>query len=248
MSRSFFRKTNERWAAITDFKCLKSLILLTIKIDSHDCKNAKTPSAVATALAAQSSGIAQHVGVFDDHSDVGVVLHKGSATYNAESDEYRLEGSGGNVRAGHDEFQFVWKKMKGDFIVQGRGVLLGAGTEPHRKYGRMIRSGLDSGSAMVCAALHGNGLASLQYRKSTGVDVQQDTFQLRFPDVMELERRGKQFIMLIAHNGEPYSATEVADIDLGDEVYVGLFVCAHNKNVMESRFVRQCPAHRSGEN
>ena len=44
--------------------------------------------------------------------------------------------------------------MKGDFILQARGTLLGAGVEAHRKFGWMIRTSLDSTSAMVCAALH----------------------------------------------------------------------------------------------
>jgi hypothetical protein len=68
---------------------------------------------------------------------------------------YQLTGAGGNVWFTHDEFQFSWKKMKGDFILQARGTLLGAGVEAHRKFGWMIRTSLDSTSAMVCAALHG---------------------------------------------------------------------------------------------
>jgi TolB protein len=176
----------------------------------------------------------QTIGVFDGSSDVGAVLHTGSTKYNAEADRYELTGSGGNIWFTHDEFQFVWKKMRGDFILQARGALLGAGTEPHRKFGWMIRTNLDSTSAMVCAALHGNGLTSLQYRKSAKSNVEQDTFSLRAPDVIELERRGKQFIMSVAHFGETYSTQQVSEVDLGDEVYVGLFVCAHNKDLTES--------------
>ncbi|MFI5187528.1 MAG: biopolymer transporter TolR, partial [Chitinophagales bacterium] len=180
------------------------------------------------------NSFSQKIGVFDDHSDVGRVLHKGSVNYNSATDQYQLTGSGSNIWVNHDEFQFAWKKMKGDFIIQARGVLLGEGTEPHRKFGLMIRSGLDTSSAMVCTALHGNGLASLQYRRSTAANVEQDTFIIRFPDVIELERKGKQFIMSVAHNGETYVTKNVSDIDLGDEVYVGLFICAHNKDVSET--------------
>ncbi|HET9825866.1 MAG TPA: biopolymer transporter TolR, partial [Chitinophagaceae bacterium] len=176
----------------------------------------------------------QSVGIFDAHSDVGAVLHKGSAVYDATTGYYRLTGSGGNIWFTHDEFQFVWKKMKGDFILYARGTLIGPGTEPHRKFGCMIRSGLDSTSPMVCAALHGNGLTSLQYRRSPKASVEQDTFAMVAPDVIELERRGKEFIMSVAHFGETYTTQHVADVDLGDEVYVGLFVCAHNKDLTET--------------
>src|SRR5436190_14017414 len=148
--------------------------------------------------------IAQKVGVFDGHDDVGNVLHKGSVNYNSTTDEYQLTGSGSNIWGNHDEFQFAWKKLKGDFIIQARGLVLGEGVEPHRKFGIMIRSGLDTSSSMVCTALHGNGLASLQFRTSKGANVEQDTFLVRWPDVIELERRGKQFIMSVAHSGETY--------------------------------------------
>src|ERR1051326_2001365 len=178
--------------------------------------------------------IAQQVGVFDGHDDVGAVLHKGSANYDESMHSYQLTGSGGNIWFTHDEFQFAWKKMKGDFILQARGTLVGAGTEPHRKFGWMVRTSLDSTSAMVCTALHGDGLASLQYRKIPKTNVEQVQFSLKAPDVIELERRGKQFIMSVAHYGETYTTEQVTDIDLGDEVYVGLFVCAHNKDITES--------------
>ena len=189
---------------------------------------------LAWCIIAGSTSSGQSIGVFDGNSDVGAVLHSGTTKYTPGTDRYELTGSGGNIWFTHDEFQFVWKKMKGDFILQARGTLLGAGTEPHRKFGWMIRTNLDSTSAMVCAALHGNGLASLQYRKSPKTNVEQDTFSVRAPDVIELERRGKQFIMSIAHFGETYTTQQVSEVDLGDEVYVGLFVCAHNKDLSET--------------
>jgi len=177
--------------------------------------------------------IAQKVGVFDGRVDVGKVLHAGTVSYNEETQQYKLSGSGSNIWFIHDEFSYLYKKMKGDFILQARCSLTGKGVEEHRKYGWMIRTSLDTSSPMVCTALHGNGLTSLQFRKSPGANVEQDTFTTRLPDVVELERKGNKFIMSVAHRGEPYVIKEVSDIDLGDEVYVGLFVCAHNKDVVE---------------
>ncbi|HEY2721876.1 MAG TPA: biopolymer transporter TolR [Chitinophagaceae bacterium] len=180
------------------------------------------------------NSVAQTVGIFDGHDDVGKVLHKGALSYDVATDRYELTGSGSNIWLNHDEFQFAWKKMKGDFILQARGVLLGEGTEEHRKFGLMIRSSLDTSSPMVCTALHGNGLTSLQFRRSSGANVEQDTFLIRSPDVIELERRGNQFIMSVAHSGETYTANAISDLNLGDEVYVGLFICSHNKDVSET--------------
>ena len=60
----------------------------------------------------------------------------GSATYNAVSQEYRLSAAGVNMWGPRDEFHFVWKRIKGDFILQARVQLLGEGVDPHRKVGR----------------------------------------------------------------------------------------------------------------
>ena len=53
------------------------------------------------------------------------------------------------------------------------------------------------------------------------------------PDVVQLERTGKTFILSVAKYGQPFTRTELTELDLGDDVYVGLFVCAHNPGVSE---------------
>jgi TolB protein len=197
------------------------------------CQTLKPIGICFSLLFSCATVFAQKIGVFDGRTDIGKVLHAGTVSYDEKAQQYKLSGSGSNIWNDHDEFSFLWKKMKGNFILQARCSLIGKGVEEHRKYGWMIRSGFDTGSAMVCTALHGNGLASFQFRKSTAANVEQDTFTTRMPDVIELERRGNKFIMSVAHSGEPYVVKEVSDINLGDDVYVGLFVCAHNKDVVE---------------
>ncbi len=181
---------------------------------------------ICTTLSAQK-------GLFDKDDDVGIVLHPGSAGYNPATNTYILSGSGANIWGTHDEFHFVWKKMTGDFIVQAQGALIGKGVELHRKFGWMIRNSLDSGSVMASVHVHGDGLTSLQYRKTENGNVEESQSAIKVPDVIQLERRGARFIMSAAHSGDPFVVTEASDIALNDEVYVGLFVCSHNKDVTE---------------
>ena len=176
---------------------------------------------------------AQKIGVFDGQSDIGTIIHKGTAVYNDGLTTYELSGSGSNIWFSHDGFHFLWKKMKGNFILQARGRLIGKGVEEHRKFGWMIRNNLDSTSAMVAATIHGNGLTSLQYRKQPNTDVEEKQFTISAPDVIQIERKGNTYIMSVAHFGETYVTQELDDMSLNDEVYVGLFVCAHNNDVVE---------------
>lgn len=172
-------------------------------------------------------------GIFDANADIGNVLHRGSVVYNPATQEYLVTGSGVNIWADYDEFHFVWKKMKGDFILRANTKFLGKGTDPHRKTGWMIRSSLDTGSAHVSAVVHGDGLSSLQFRRSTGMETEEKKSAVQAPGVIQLERKGNSYLMSVAKNGELFSTEQIDSIELGDDVYVGLFVSSHNKNIKE---------------
>jgi TolB protein len=58
-------------------------------------------------------------------------------------------------------------------------------------------------------------------------------FTISGPDVLQLEKKGKNYIMSVAHFGELYQVQTIENIDLGDELLSGLFVCSHNRNFSE---------------
>jgi hypothetical protein len=173
------------------------------------------------------------VGIFDGHGDIGKVLKPGSTAYNAKAKQYELSGSGYNVWFDHDEFHYAWKRMNGDFIVYTRARFVGKGVDPHRKVGWMVRSSLEDNSPHINAVVHGDGLTSLQYRKSTGANTDEIKSALTGADVIELERKGTTYTMRVAKFGEPFVTEQVTELNLGEEVYVGLFVGSHNKDVLE---------------
>ncbi|MCU7549639.1 biopolymer transporter TolR [Chitinophagaceae bacterium LB-8] len=191
-----------------------------------------------TMLIMSASSFAQSTSkLFDGNSDVGAVLHRGSVMYDGARQQYIISGSGANIWGSHDEFHFAWKKLGGDFILQAHGKLIGKGVDPHRKTGWMVRNSLDSSSPMVSVQIHGDGLVALQYRKTTGGAVEEVRSTVKGPDVFQLERRGNRYIMSVARFGEPFTTADISDINLGDEVYAGLFVCAHNKDVTEKAII-----------
>lgn len=178
------------------------------------------------------------LGEFDDHADVGSPKIAGSATYNGVSQEYRLSASGVNMWANHDEFQFVWKKLTGDFILQARVEFIGAGVDPHRKLGWMVRSGLEHDSAYADATVHGDGLTSLQYRRTRGGITEQAPSTAKAPDFIQFERKGDSYIFSAAKFGEAPLTCQITNLPLGNPVYVGLFLCSHNSNVIERAVFR----------
>ncbi len=190
---------------------------------------------ICAVLVCSQKSFAQEnpVGIFDGQSDIGKVRHAGTGVYDSKPQEYHISGSGSNIWATHDEFHFIWKKIKGDFILRCNAAFIGKGVEEHRKIGWMVRSSLDTGSKHISAVVHGAGLTSLQFRRSDGVAMEEKKFDILSPDVIQLERRGNVYTMSVAHKGEMFVSQEISDVDLGDDVYVGLFICAHNANVVE---------------
>lgn len=186
-------------------------------------------------------------GRFDAHGDVGSPKIAGSTAYNAVSQEYTLTAAGTNMWGPRDEFHFAWKRMKGDFILQARVELLGQGVDPQRKLGWMVRSTLDADSPYADAVVHGDGLTSLQYRRTKGAITEQIESALRGADVLQLERKGNAYTFSAARFGEPFVVSRLADLPLGDEVYVGLALCSHNPDVVERAIFRDVrlirPAH-----
>jgi len=164
---------------------------------------------------------------------VGQVKHPGSVTYDASRQEYTVTGSGTNMWLGTDEFHLVWKRLKGNFILSTRAQFIGKGVEPHRKIGWIVRSSLESNSPHVTAVVHGDGLTSLQFRRTNGADTEEKRSAVKAADVLQLERKGNTYTMSVARFGDPFTSEQIPDLALGDEVYVGLFVCSHNKEVVE---------------
>ncbi len=173
------------------------------------------------------------LGIFYDHQDIGAVKHAGSVSYHSSGQEYLIEGAGANMWFADDQFQFLWKSIQGDFILRAKVSFVGEGVDPHRKLGWMVRNNFHADSKHVNASLHGDGLVSLQYRKEAGGDTYESLSSDVMPDIIQLERKGNTFIMGTAKLGEPLVKVVLDEVELNNELFVGLYVCSHNEDVVE---------------
>jgi TolB protein len=171
------------------------------------------------------------VGIFENHTDIGNVLHKGNATF--VNGTYTLTGTGENIWFKKDELHFAYRKVKGDFMLTTQAAFVGKGTDPHRKTGWMARTSLDTSAAMITLTVHGDGLTAFQYRKKNGTNIEEVKTPIIAPDILQLERRGRNYFVSIAKIGMPFWTVEIPDFDFPEELFVGLFICSHNKNAVE---------------
>ena len=176
----------------------------------------------------------QPLGQFEGHADVGPVQVAGRATYDARHGRYTISAAGTNMWEGRDEFHFVWKRMRGDFFIRARARFLGGGTVPHRKIGVIVRQSLQADSPYVDIAVHADGLTSMQVRRAAGGPTTQIMAPIAAANVLELARKGNRFTMRVAWDGDSLTSEKQTELDLGDEVYVGLFVCSHHADEVET--------------
>jgi hypothetical protein len=178
--------------------------------------------------------VAQSVGVFDGRSDVGSVLHQGTLKFDAAQKTYTVSGGGENIWVAPDAFHFVWKKVSGD-VALSADVVVGTGKNPHRKAVLMIRQSLDADSAYADVALHGDGLTSLQFRDVKGAATHEVQAVVRGPKRLKLVKRGDYVYMMLARDGESLAlAGGSVRVAMSGTYYVGIGVCAHDNNELES--------------
>ncbi len=172
------------------------------------------------------------IGLFEERSDVGNPTIQGKATYNPVTQEYTMEGAGISMSEKTDQFNFLWKKIKGDFIISATVRFIGKGINPHRKMGIIVRNSLQANSAYAGAAVHGVDLTSLQYREVDGEHTKQMEISSFNPVAIEFQRIGNVFTFSAATQGENYKSCS-KEVVLNEEVFAGLFICSHEEKVSE---------------
>ena len=190
---------------------------------------AMLPFAAGTAGAAT-----QQLGIFENHQDVGTVLHPGSAQFDAAKGTYTIAGSGENMWFGIDDFHYAWKKVSGDVALTANIAFAGTGGNPHRKAVLMIRQTLDGPSASVDVAVHGSGLTSLQFREITGANTHEVESNVSAPQTVRIEKRGDFIYAFVSgKDGRLQPSGASTKLPLTGDFYIGIGVSAHDKDVVE---------------
>ncbi len=196
--------------------------------------------AIFSWLGSAASGVSGQshpapLGIFENHGDLGTVLHPGTATFDAAKSAYTITGSGDDMWFGEDDFHFAWKKVSGDVAISADVVFAGEKGNNHRKAVLMIRQSLDGNSAAVDVARHGDGLTSLQFRAAAGDNTHEVQSNIAAPARVRLEKRGDFFYAFVtSKDGKLEPAGASTKLALTGPFYVGIGVCSHNKDATET--------------
>ena len=193
-------------------------------------------SALFVALVAgRTSSAAATVGVFEAAQDIGKPTRSGAAQFQSDGNRYVVSGGGSNMWFASDALHFVWKQVSGDASLAADIEFQGTGGDPHRKAILMVRQNLEPDSPYADAALHGDGLTSLQYRESKGARTYEIQANATGPRRLRIEKRGKYVSMSVGRAGEdPNPAGGTFRLALTEPFYIGLGICAHNDANLET--------------
>ncbi len=183
------------------------------------------------------TNFAQPIGIFQNHADIGKPKNTGTSGYKLTDDAYIMKGAGYNIWFNRDEFQYLYKKIGGDFILTAQFEWIGDKGNNHRKYGWMIRESLDEAAGHVSAVSHGDGLTVMQWRVLRGAFMRDPEDEIFFAkkgfEIIQMERIGKQITMRVAHPGEPLQTVGSYKAEMRDSVFAGLYICSHDSSAIE---------------
>ncbi len=188
-------------------------------------------AAFASAMAGLKSS---PIGPFESHADVGAVSIPGSFSHDPVSGVCRMTASGENLWGEKDAFHFAWNRRPGDLVLECGLEWIGEGKNPHRKAGVMVRSGLEPDAAYADAAVHGDGLVSLQFRREKGGPTEEVRAPILGARRIRLERDGDVFSFSLDRDGSGFQPVAALYVHLPDTVHAGLFLCSHDDTVSET--------------
>ena len=175
------------------------------------------------------------LGIFEGSGDIGNVGLEGSVVFDPADSSYTVSGGGTNMWFDSDQLHYVWKQASGDVSIAADIEWLGEGVDAHRKACLIFRQDLDTSSVYVDVALHGDGLTSIQYRDTPGGITKEVQSNLSGPSRVQLEKTGDYFSLSVSGaDGTMSFAGGSFRLPLSDPFYIGLGVCAHNNEVIET--------------
>jgi len=177
------------------------------------------------------------IGIFEGSMDIdnGRLGAAGSASYDAATDTYTVNGSGDDVWNEADAFHFVYKQWNGDFVLEATvGVSGGLATQDWIKAMLMARQDLTPGAVNTCTRVRRDGQYSMQWRTvANDTNSKGSTASDKRPVGLNgarhrFERVGNTFNCLYLDANGNWVLVDSHDVPMTDPIYVGLGVTAHD--------------------
>jgi regulation of enolase protein 1 (concanavalin A-like superfamily) len=168
-------------------------------------------------------------------ADIGNVNLNGSAGYSGG--RFSVKGAGSDIGLSADAFHFACQPLSGDgtIIAHVKTFQSQQSFDPSAKAGVMIRETLAANAAHVSTVLTASNGVHREYRTMAGGGSGDVTGPaVSVPYWLKLARGGNSFTAFTSSDGVTYAQIGVTTVNMASNAFVGLVVCSHNTNVMDT--------------
>ena len=187
----------------------------------------------ASSLPRQARAQAQAQGIFQGSNDIGHT-QLGSSLYNSGQASYEIRGGGADVWGTADDFRFTWTKISGDGLLAADLHVNAPVTYRLAKGMLMFRQSLDPGSPYADVAIHADGHITLQYRLTQSGETKDVVLPEHNAPRLRIVRHGDVFTAYAESGKSQRSGAPSITIPMRGPVYVGLGVCSHNTDDLQT--------------
>jgi hypothetical protein len=163
--------------------------------------------------------------------DIGAPGLPGSAGFNPASGVWAVNGSGGDIWAASDQFNFAARDLTGDGVVIARVTGVG-NTGAHPKAGVMLRSSVNANASYAFVFVGPNSL-SFECRPTVGaasVSVASTTGSA--PRWIKLNRSRNTFAGYVSTDGVAWTLLGATNLNMPATLKAGLAVSANNNSAL----------------
>ena len=189
------------------------------------------PALTLSALAQQPVPTSQNA--FHASTDIGKAQH-GSTAFDAAAGIYRIAGGGADVWGAADDFRFTWVKVSGNAALSADVNVAQPSTYPKAKGMLMFRQSLDPGSPYADISLHADGHITLAWRAVQGGPTKDTDLPEHGSVHLRIVREGNQFTAYASSGAGETTAPPSITIPMPATVFVGLGVCSHDTNALQT--------------
>ena len=170
-------------------------------------------------------------------SDIGITPKKGKVSSTQPPAYTASPGAGPTSGRARMPSTSSLRSSSGDVALTADVHFVGTGAVAHRKAALMIRQGLEPGSAYADAALHGDGLTSLQFRPAAAAVTQEIRSDLKGPSgfASSGEASASPCWPALRRRTEAHRPRHCR---AARSCYVGFAVGSHNANILETAVFR----------
>lgn len=180
-----------------------------------------------------NGGLGEAAGGASSWADEQIQVASGS--YTETSGTYSISSAGGHVWGTEDKFHYIYRPLTGDGTIVAKVASLSHSTNPMAKAGVMIRERLTSESKMAQMTLGYSTVTPTETTNSmfmarSGPDssVNQTQANGNIGEWVRLVRSGSTITGYRSTDGSSWTEVGSKEIDMADEIYIGIFATANN--------------------